>query len=172
MTPQDPWFDEPPPELDELPPDPEDERRALAERAANPRPAERPTSPRRSPKPDAKAVQHSGAGLRAEALEILRALTGRADAEFHPGQFEAIEALVADHRRALVVQRMELVGIEVDAAFLVAHKGIVLPAVPQAHDHVMELGRTVVAVAMRILGAAVEVQGLGRGGRSHQVPAR
>ena len=105
MASQDPWFDEPPPELDELPPDPEDERRALAERAANPRPAERPTSPRRSPKPDAKAVQHSGAGLRAEALEILRALTGRADAEFHPGQFEAIEALVADHRRALVVQR-------------------------------------------------------------------
>lgn len=43
--------------------------------------------------------------LRAEALEALRDLTGRADAEFHPGQFEAIEALVDRHERALVVQR-------------------------------------------------------------------
>jgi ATP-dependent DNA helicase RecQ len=42
---------------------------------------------------------------RAAALEILRTLVGRADADFHDGQFEAIEALVDDHRRALVVQR-------------------------------------------------------------------
>ncbi len=38
-------------------------------------------------------------------MEILKSLTGSADADFHPGQYEAIEALVADHRRALVVQR-------------------------------------------------------------------
>lgn len=43
--------------------------------------------------------------LRIETLEALRALTGNADADFRPGQFEAIEALVADHRRTLVVQR-------------------------------------------------------------------
>lgn len=43
--------------------------------------------------------------LDAEALELLRALTGRADAVFHDGQLEAIRALVADRRRALVVQR-------------------------------------------------------------------
>jgi ATP-dependent DNA helicase RecQ len=43
--------------------------------------------------------------LHAEALEALRDLTGRADAAFHPGQFEAIAALVDEHRRALVVQR-------------------------------------------------------------------
>ncbi|WP_353826485.1 RecQ family ATP-dependent DNA helicase [Agromyces sp. SYSU T0242] len=43
--------------------------------------------------------------LRARALDALRALVGRDDAEFHDGQFEAIEALVADRRRALVVQR-------------------------------------------------------------------
>ncbi|PWH05422.1 recombinase RecQ [Brachybacterium endophyticum] len=43
--------------------------------------------------------------LHAEALEALRALTGRQDAAFHPGQFEAIAALVDEHRRALVVQR-------------------------------------------------------------------
>jgi ATP-dependent DNA helicase RecQ len=42
---------------------------------------------------------------RTEALEVLRALVGRNDADFHDGQFEAIEALVDDRRRALVVQR-------------------------------------------------------------------
>jgi ATP-dependent DNA helicase RecQ len=42
---------------------------------------------------------------RDEAREVLRALVGRDDADFHDGQFEAIEALVDGHRRALVVQR-------------------------------------------------------------------
>ncbi|MFC8682877.1 DEAD/DEAH box helicase [Microbacterium ureisolvens] len=42
---------------------------------------------------------------RAEALDVLRSLVGRDDADFHDGQFEAIEALVDDRRRALVVQR-------------------------------------------------------------------
>ncbi|RKQ94665.1 ATP-dependent DNA helicase RecQ [Mycolicibacterium mucogenicum 261Sha1.1M5] len=40
-----------------------------------------------------------------QALAVLRQLTGAADAEFHPGQFEAISALVDEGRRALVVQR-------------------------------------------------------------------
>lgn len=43
--------------------------------------------------------------LRDEALAILRDLTGVADADFRDGQFEAVRALVADRRRALVVQR-------------------------------------------------------------------
>ena len=43
--------------------------------------------------------------LRERATAILADLTGRPDAAFHPGQYEAIEALVADRRRALVVQR-------------------------------------------------------------------
>lgn len=42
---------------------------------------------------------------RTEALEVLRTLVGRDDADFHEGQFEAIEALVDERRRALVVQR-------------------------------------------------------------------
>jgi ATP-dependent DNA helicase RecQ len=42
---------------------------------------------------------------RDQALDVLRTLVGRADADFHDGQFEAIEALVDDRRRALVVQR-------------------------------------------------------------------
>ena len=43
--------------------------------------------------------------LHEAALELLVRLTGRPDAAFHDGQWEAIEALVRDHRRALVVQR-------------------------------------------------------------------
>ncbi|MGN7977155.1 RecQ family ATP-dependent DNA helicase [Microbacterium sp. 22195] len=39
------------------------------------------------------------------ALAALRDLVGRPDAGFHDGQYEAIEALVAERRRALVVQR-------------------------------------------------------------------
>ncbi|WP_394553279.1 RecQ family ATP-dependent DNA helicase [Agromyces sp. MMS24-JH15] len=44
-------------------------------------------------------------GTREAALAALRDLVGRDDAEFHDGQFEAIEALVEGRRRALVVQR-------------------------------------------------------------------
>lgn len=47
----------------------------------------------------------SPAGLHQEALGALRALTGRTDARFHDGQFEAIQALVEHRRRVLVVQR-------------------------------------------------------------------
>jgi ATP-dependent DNA helicase RecQ len=39
------------------------------------------------------------------AIEILRTLVGRPDAGFHEGQYEAIETLVDQRRRALVVQR-------------------------------------------------------------------
>ena len=45
------------------------------------------------------------AETRADALAALRELVGRDDAEFHDGQYEAIEVLVEQHRRALVVQR-------------------------------------------------------------------
>jgi ATP-dependent DNA helicase RecQ len=42
---------------------------------------------------------------RTDAVEILHTLVGRDDADFHEGQFEAIETLVDQRRRALVVQR-------------------------------------------------------------------
>lgn len=42
---------------------------------------------------------------RADALDILRTLVGTDDADFHHGQYEAIETLVDHRRRALVVQR-------------------------------------------------------------------
>lgn len=44
-------------------------------------------------------------GTRQLALEVLRELVGHPSADFHDGQFEAIEALVDGGRRALVVQR-------------------------------------------------------------------
>ncbi|MDQ4214652.1 RecQ family ATP-dependent DNA helicase [Microbacterium sp. ASV81] len=47
----------------------------------------------------------AAAGIRDDALGALRELVGRPDADFHDGQYEAIEALVAGRRRALVVQR-------------------------------------------------------------------
>ena len=43
--------------------------------------------------------------MRPDAEKILRALVGRDDAELRDDQWEAIEALVVDRRRALVVQR-------------------------------------------------------------------
>lgn len=43
--------------------------------------------------------------LRSEARQLLAQLTGATSADFHPGQFEAIEALVEHRRRALVIQR-------------------------------------------------------------------
>ena len=59
--------------------------------------AARPSLDPAQPDPDA--------ALRERALRALRALTGNPSADFHPGQFEAIRALVADRARALVVQR-------------------------------------------------------------------
>jgi ATP-dependent DNA helicase RecQ len=51
------------------------------------------------------AAATSTSQTRGDAVKILRTLVGRDDADFHDGQFEAITALVDDHRRALVVQR-------------------------------------------------------------------
>jgi ATP-dependent DNA helicase RecQ len=47
----------------------------------------------------------SSADTHTRALQALRQLTGRADAEFHDGQFEAISSLVDGRKRSLVVQR-------------------------------------------------------------------
>ena len=44
-------------------------------------------------------------GFDSQALTALRALVGRADAQFHDGQLEAIRSLVVDRERVLVVQR-------------------------------------------------------------------
>ncbi|MFI5085651.1 MAG: RecQ family ATP-dependent DNA helicase, partial [Actinomycetales bacterium] len=49
--------------------------------------------------------QQTSTETRSQALDVLRRLVGSDAAAFHPGQFEAIEALVDNGRRALVVQR-------------------------------------------------------------------
>lgn len=54
------------------------------------------------------AIQNEAAvrtETREQALDVLRGLVGKPDADFHAGQFEAIAALVDSGRRALVVQR-------------------------------------------------------------------
>ena len=56
------------------------------------------------PEPANAGVLPSSA-THAQALAVLRELVGNQAAGFHEGQFEAIEALVDDGRRALVVQR-------------------------------------------------------------------
>src|ERR1044071_4560399 len=54
----------------------------------------------------AEAIPHTErAELRARAEQHLRDLVGNPDARLRDDQWTAIEALVADHRRALVVQR-------------------------------------------------------------------
>ena len=68
-------------------------------------PSTRPTTGRGPSAVTARVADRGTEGLRDEALAVLAELTGRPGARFHPGQYEAIEALVADHRRALVVQR-------------------------------------------------------------------
>ena len=61
--------------------------------------------PRSSASVGADRLDGMSQDTRADALEVLRTLVGRDDADFHDGQFEAIEALVDGRRRALVVQR-------------------------------------------------------------------
>ncbi|WP_185975731.1 RecQ family ATP-dependent DNA helicase [Tessaracoccus rhinocerotis] len=105
------WDDEPPPDPWELPPDPYDD--AAPEPpvdAAPPAPAENSPEARTSrrqaaPVEPVRRIERGAAGLREEAVAVLRDLTGNPEADFHAGQFEAIRALVADHERALVVQR-------------------------------------------------------------------
>lgn len=53
----------------------------------------------------ADAASPASSGLAEEARSALRRLVGRDDVEFRDGQLEAINALVADRSRVLVVQR-------------------------------------------------------------------
>lgn len=57
-----------------------------------------------TPPPGSPGAEQSAATFE-QSRAVLRQLTGAPEAEFHPGQFEAISALVDEGRRALVVQR-------------------------------------------------------------------
>ena len=65
--------------------------------------------------------------MRPDAEKILRALVGRDDAVLRDDQWEAIEALVADRRRALVVQRT---GWGKSAVYFVATGAAARPRAP------------------------------------------
>src|SRR5262249_19519185 len=56
----------------------------------------------------------------------------------------------AAHRQvfALVVEHMQLVGIEIKSAIGVADEGVIRPAIPKAGHHVIELARAGVALSM------------------------
>ncbi|WP_156251173.1 RecQ family ATP-dependent DNA helicase [Pseudactinotalea terrae] len=94
--PPDDWYGEP----QEPPfPDPEEWGAPYGGGDAAAEPVERPAVPTSQlPPPDPEQ-------LRPEAEAALRRLVGRDDAELREDQWRAIEALVVDRRRALVVQR-------------------------------------------------------------------
>ena len=84
--------------------------------------------------------------LHTEAREVLRRLTGVADAEFHDGQYEAIRALVADRARTLVVQRT---GWGKSAVYFISSlllREIVWTWVPFEEDHSQGKDRPVLLV--------------------------
>src|SRR5665811_197197 len=60
---------------------------------------------KRQPDPSAAPAAAGAGDLRTHAEQVLRALVGTEDARLRPDQWAAIEALVADRARVLVVQR-------------------------------------------------------------------
>ena len=72
---------------------------------------------------------------------------------------------------ALVVQHMHLVGIEEDAAFLVADPGIVRPAIPQTGHDLIELAPAVIALPVLDMLLQAEIQSCIGVRRGDQIPA-
>ena len=78
------------------------------------------------------------------------------------------------HRKvlALVVEHMAVCRVEHPTTGLVPHKGVGVPAVPQALHHIGKLAGTFVAVGMGQVVLQVEIARLELAGRGDQVPAR
>ena len=73
---------------------------------------------------------------------------------------------------ALVVEKMQLVGIEIDARGLVIDHRVVFPRIPQAKHDLRKLARADIAVGMGGVGFLAEVLGLSIGQRGHEIPSR
>ena len=93
--------------------------------------------------------------LYTQALGLLRQLTANPSAEFHEGQFEAIEALVAERSRALVIQRTGWgkSAVYFISALLMRRQGsgptlIVSPLLALMRDQVQAAARAGVRAAM------------------------
>src|SRR5207302_7946379 len=71
---------------------------------------------------------------------------------------------------ALVIQVMELGGVEVTFRFAVSDKRIVVPAVPQSFHNFDKLDRPVIAGIVLIVPLASEVEGLGDVRRRDHIP--
>ncbi|ESX88701.1 hypothetical protein X756_10660 [Mesorhizobium sp. LSHC412B00] len=74
--------------------------------------------------------------------------------------------------RALVVDRMDLVGIGEIARCLVDKQGFVFPAVPQCLDDIEEFGGALIAKGVLDIAVAAEIAGLLVHGRRHHIPRR
>ncbi len=71
-----------------------------------------------------------------------------------------------------MVQHMHLVGIEIEASFDIAHKGVVGEGIPQTRHHVVEFARTAIALGVLHVIFKAEIQrrvGIGGG---DDVPSR
>ncbi|WP_346845270.1 RecQ family ATP-dependent DNA helicase [uncultured Rothia sp.] len=93
--------------------------------------------------------------LYTQALGLLRQLTANLSAEFHEGQFEAIESLVAERSRALVIQRTGWgkSAVYFISALLMRRQGfgptlIVSPLLALMRDQVQAAARAGVRAAM------------------------
>jgi hypothetical protein len=67
-----------------------------------------------------------------------------------------VERSANPKKLALVVEDVQLFGIEIDAGFDVANKGVVCPAVPEARYHVKEFACT--TIARRVLDMLLETE--------------
>ena len=88
--------------------------------------------------------------LRRLGRELAAGLGGAGLDDHRPALDRPRDVERAAHRQvlALVVEHVQLVGIEIDAVVDVADEGVVRPAVPQAGHHVVELARAAIALAV------------------------
>ena len=111
--------------------------------------------------------------LRGLGGELAAGLGGAGLHDHRPALDRPRDVERAAHREifALVVEHVQLGGIEIDAVLDVADEGVVRPAVPQPGNHVVELARAGVALAMLHVLLEPEVQRGIRVGGGDDIPA-
>ena len=73
---------------------------------------------------------------------------------------------------SLVIEHVHLRGIEIEALFDIAHKGVVGKGIPETGDHVIELARPLVALGVLHMVVEPEIERSVRIGRGHDIPSR
>lgn len=69
-----------------------------------------------------------------------------------------------------MIEHMHLVGIEIDAGFLIADEGVIGKTVPQAGDDIIEFARPLVALSVFDMLVEAEIAGRIRVGRGDDIP--